>query len=235
MYRHHVTRVERITSAMPVNRFQKIRNSIHINSAADAGPGDCNKFWKIQPLVECIRSRCLELPREEYCSVDEQMIPFEGRAPAKQFVSNKPNPIGLKNFVLCGKSGRALDFELYQGAVTGIPKKFKKLGLGLGTSIVLRLSETVPKQINHKIVSDSYFTGMSLIRELKKEGVHSLGVVRKNKLMGCCLKNAKDLKKESRGAMDSKVSKEKDICVVRWFDNSAVTLASSFAGVEPID
>ena len=76
---------------------------------------------------------------------------------------------------------------------------------------------------------------MSLTRELKKEGVHSLGVVRKNKLMGCCLKNAKDLKKESRGAMDCKVSKEKDICVVRWFDNSAVTLASSFAGVEPID
>ena len=35
--------------------------------------------------------------------------------------------------------------------------------------------------------------------------------------------------------MDSKVSKEKDICVVRWFHNSSVTLASSFAGVEPID
>ena len=47
MYWHHVTRVERIASAMLVNRFQKIRNSIHINSAADAGPGDCNKFWKI--------------------------------------------------------------------------------------------------------------------------------------------------------------------------------------------
>ena len=53
--------------------------------------------------------------------------------------------------------------------------------------------------------------------------------------MRCCLKDAKDLKKESRGAMDSKVSKEKAICVVRWFDNSAVTLASSFADVEPID
>ena len=59
MYWHHVTRVERIASAMPVYRFQKIRNSIHINSAADAGPGDCNKFWKIQPLVECIRSHAL--------------------------------------------------------------------------------------------------------------------------------------------------------------------------------
>ena len=124
------------------------------------------------------------------------MIFFEGRDPTKQFVANKPNPIRLKNFVLCRKSGRALDFELYQGAGTGIPEKYKKLGLGLGASIVLRLSETVPKQINHKIVFDNYFTGMSLIHEIKKEGIHSLGVVRKNKLLGCCLKNAKDLKKK---------------------------------------
>ena len=29
--------------------------------------------------------------------------------------------------------------------------------------------------------------------------------------------------------------KEKDICVVRWFDNSAVTLAPTFAGVKLID
>ena len=106
---------------MPVNRFQKIRNNIHINSAADGESDDCNKFWKIQPLVERIRSRCLELPREEYCSVDEQMISFERRATAKQFVANKSNLIGLKNFVLCGKSDRALDFELYQGAGTSIP------------------------------------------------------------------------------------------------------------------
>ena len=32
-----------------------------------------------------------------------------------------------------------------------------------------------------------------------------------------------------------KISKEKHICVVGWFDNFAVTLASSFTGVEPID
>ena len=132
MYWHYVTRVDKIDSAMPINRFQKIRNNIHFNSASDAGPGDCNKFWKIQPLVECIRSR------EEYYTVDKQTIPFEGEALAKQFVANKPNSIGLKNFVLRGKSGRALDFELYQGAGTGIPKKYKELGLGLGASIVLR-------------------------------------------------------------------------------------------------
>ena len=43
------------------------------------------------------------------------------------------------------------------------------------------------------------------------------------------------MKKEDREAIDCKISRKKDICVVGWFDNSAVTVASSFVGVEPID
>ena len=101
-------------------------------------------------MVEWIRSRCLELLREEYCSVDEQMISSEGKATAKQSGANKSNSIGLKNSVLCGKSGRELDFELYQGAGIGISEKYKELGRGLRASIVLRVSETVPKRIIHK-------------------------------------------------------------------------------------
>ena len=58
---------------------------------------------------------------------------------------------------------------------------------------MLRLPEAVPKRISHKIVFDNYFTTMSLIRELKKERIHSLGIARKNKPMGCYLKDAKDL------------------------------------------
>ena len=151
------------------------------------------------------------------------MIPLQGKAPAKQFVANKPNLIGLKNFALCGKSDKALDFELYQGAGTDIPEKYKHLSLGLGASIVLWLSKTLPKHMNHKMIFDNYFTGMPLIRELKKERIHSLDVVRQNKLRSCSLKTAKDLKK-GRGAIDSKDSKEKDISVVSWFDNSLVML-----------
>ena len=196
MYWHHITRVDKIATTMPINRFQKIRNNIHINSDPDADRDDCNKFWKIQPLVECICRGCLKLPREEYCSVDEQMIPFEGRAPAKQFVANKPNPIGLKNFVLCGKYGRALDFELYQGAGSGIPEKDKKLALGLGGSIVLRLSETVPKRLNHKLVFDNYFW-KSLIRELSTWGC------KEKQTNGLLLERSERFEKRRSRSMDS--------------------------------
>lgn len=61
--------------------------------------------------------------------------------PAKQYIKGKPNPVGVKNVVVCGKSGRAIDFELYQGVETGITEE--KRNLGLGASIVLRLSESI--------------------------------------------------------------------------------------------
>ena len=53
------------------------------------------------------------------------MIPFTGRAPAKQIVKGKPSPEGLKNCVCCGKSGIAYDCILYQGKGTGIDKNIR--------------------------------------------------------------------------------------------------------------
>ena len=230
MYWQRATKVDTIANALPVNRYFQLRSNLHVNAARDPHPE--NKFWKVQPVVDAVRDRCRKLPREEFTSVDEQLIPFTGRVPAKQFIKSKPNPVGVKNFVICGKSGRAQAFELYQDAGTGIPDDTKHLGLG--ALVVLRLAETTPKQKNHKVCFDNYFTGMRLIRELKMKGIHSVGVVKSNRFMGCVLKTEKELKKEGRGSMDSKISDEGDISVVRWLDN-LVTLASSFVGIDEKD
>uniref|UniRef100_A0A2C9K6K3 PiggyBac transposable element-derived protein domain-containing protein n=1 Tax=Biomphalaria glabrata TaxID=6526 RepID=A0A2C9K6K3_BIOGL len=232
MYWQKPTRVDAVADAMTVNRYLLLRQNIHIFAEQTPPPGS-NKFWKVQPLIDAVRARCLQLPREEFSAVDEQMIPFTGRVPAKQFIKSKPNPVGVKNFVICGKSGRAIDFELYQGAGTGISAENKHLGLG--ASVVLRLAETIPQNKNYKICFDNYFTGISLIRELRNHGIQSLGVLKSNRLMGCPLRSEKELKKDGRGSMDIKVSSEGDVCIVRWIDNGAVTLASSFVGIDDID
>ncbi len=85
----------------------------------------------------------MKLPFEEFSSVVEQMIPFNGRVPAKQFIKSKLNPVGMKNFVICGKSGKANDFEFYQRKETDIADEYKSLGLG--ASVVLRLAENIPR------------------------------------------------------------------------------------------
>ncbi|MGH0123768.1 UNVERIFIED_CONTAM: hypothetical protein FKN15_076233 [Acipenser sinensis] len=43
----------------------------------------------------------------------------------------------------------------------------------------------------------------------------------------------KDLKKKGRGSMDFRVNQDNNI-IVRWFDNKAVNLLSSFVGIEPV-
>ena len=102
-----------------------MRTLLHIVSLRDKPEHETNKLWKVYPLIEAVRQKCLSLVREEYLSIDVQMIPFTGRATAQQFVKGKPSLEDLKNLVCCGKSGIAYDFILYQGKGTGIDKNIR--------------------------------------------------------------------------------------------------------------
>ncbi|XP_059166991.1 microtubule-associated protein futsch-like isoform X4 [Physella acuta] len=227
MYWEKSTRVNAIADVMPVNRFMLLRSNIHINAERAPPPNTTNKFWKVQPLIDAIRARCLQLPREEFNAIEEQMISFTGKIPAKQFDKGKLNPLGIKNFFICGRSGRAIDFELYQGADKGDSSDRTHLA----TSMVLRLVQSIPYYKNYKLFLGKYFTSIKLIRELRALGILSLGVITRNRLMGCNLKTEKELQEEGTGYVDSKVTPEGDVCLLRWLDNGPVTLASNFVKV----
>jgi len=55
----------------------------------------------------------------------------------------------------------------------------------------------------------------------------SVGTIRSNRLCCCNLKSKKELKKVSRGAVESCVEKKSGIHVVRWLDCSDVKLSST--------
>ena len=146
-----------------------------------------------------MRNGCRALEPEELNSIDEQMIPFHGRCPARQYIKNKPNPVSIKSFVHFGKSGKAYDFELYQGAGTGISAEHTYLGLG--GSIVMRLVENMPRNENFKVFFDNYFTSIALLLELKALGMDSLGVVKSNRMAGAVVKPNSSMQKEGRSSM----------------------------------
>ncbi|XP_016530850.1 piggyBac transposable element-derived protein 2-like [Poecilia formosa] len=54
-----------------------------------------------------------------------------------------------------------------------------------------------------------------------------------NRVKNCQLMDEKELKKKGRGSLDFRVNQENDI-IVRWYENKAVNLLSSFVGVEPL-
>lgn len=88
------------------------------------------------------------------------MIPFEGACSVRQFVPNKPNPVGLKNFVVAAQNGLLLDFEIYQGANTfdQIPESYRA---GIGGNVVNHLCGNLAK--GSHVFCDRYFTSIGLI------------------------------------------------------------------------
>ena len=72
-------------------------------------------FWKVRPVVERVRQGCLKIHRPKCVPINEQMIPFSGSCPFRQYIPNKPNPVGIKNFVMASVDGLMLDFDIHQG------------------------------------------------------------------------------------------------------------------------
>ncbi|KAK9694538.1 Transposase IS4 [Popillia japonica] len=121
-----------------------------------------------------------KIPHSKHLSIDEQMIPFTGTS-FKQYVKSKPNPVGLKIFVLATPQSLVLDFVIYQGVSTW---PSGKLGpeLGFDGSVVKRLRDHVNPRPT--IFMDRYFTTLSLFDYLKSKVIYAVGAILSNSLPG---------------------------------------------------
>lgn len=232
MYWMKKTRVPLVADNMTKNRYFQLRRRLKLVNELDVSEQEKEKdrLWRIRPLVSFLLEGCHKLPREENVSIDEQMIPFSGRTQLKQFVPRKPNPEGLKNFVLATPGGLILDFEIYQG---------KKAALypgssGIGESAVLRLTETLPP--GTKVYFDRYFTSGPLLDKLAENGIAGTGTIMNNRIpKGVKLSSEKELKEKGRGTSEMFARNDKKQAVVRWYDNKPITLMSSIHGQHPED
>lgn len=108
---------------MTQKQFLQLFANLAATNSDEPPPGTMDIYWKIKPVADAVRTTCLSLPPEEFNNIDEQMIPFQGRVPGRQYMMKKSNPVGIKSFVRCGKSGIANDFEFYQGRGTGVSEE----------------------------------------------------------------------------------------------------------------
>uniref|UniRef100_A0A672KBA3 PiggyBac transposable element-derived protein domain-containing protein n=1 Tax=Sinocyclocheilus grahami TaxID=75366 RepID=A0A672KBA3_SINGR len=164
-------------------------------------------FYKVCPLYDAMRRRCLELPLEENLCVDEQMVPFHGSLSVKQYVKG---------------NGMAYDFLLHQGAT---------MELGLGAGVVYHLSQRIT-EADHKLYFDNYFTTYNLL-ELKK--IHAAGTARVCRFANPPLQSDKVMAKMPRGSCDEAVSRDGKVTLVKWFDSRSVVMASNVVGVGTMD
>ncbi|CAG5043313.1 unnamed protein product [Parnassius apollo] len=87
---------------MARDRFLQMRNNLHVIDNNSIPQNNTDRFIKVRPLYDSVRKRCLELKLEQILSVDEQIVPFRGKLEVKQYVKGKPQPWGVKIFMICG-------------------------------------------------------------------------------------------------------------------------------------
>ncbi|GBP11421.1 PiggyBac transposable element-derived protein 2 [Eumeta japonica] len=173
------------------------------------------------------------------------MIPFTGKCKQKQVVKGKPNPEGIKVFLMANPSGIPFDLYLYQGKGTTIesalypsPEK-----LHLGGRFMLKLVDTLPT--GSSIFIDRYFTSIPLLDNLIQRGIKATGTLMKNRVPEYQRPNSKikdkknlfrtdaALQKAGRGSYDCVVRGDK-LAVIKWLDSKPIRVASTDAAVQPL-
>lgn len=236
MYWMNKYRLNVIADSMARNRFLLLRNSIKVvfNQNVTAEMKSKDKLWKVRPLITKMQSICRMQKKEQYVSIDEMIIPFTGACGVRIYCPGKPNPVGIKAFVLANPNGMICDFHIYEGSTTY--PCYDGTSFGLGEKAVLTLTEgMVPR---HVVYCDRYFTSEKLVIELDKRGIGCTGTLMKNRIpmnVRTLLKSDKDLKRSGRGSSQTVVKNDDKIAITKWFDNKPVIMMSSVEAKEEED
>ncbi|XP_058817071.1 piggyBac transposable element-derived protein 3-like [Topomyia yanbarensis] len=230
-----------IRTTMPQNTFVKIGSVIHFNNNDKILPKDHpqhDKLYKIRPVIKSLRERFGSIPMEQKLSIDEQMCATKIAHYMKQYLPNKPHKWGFKLYLLCSMDGFAHEFEVYTGSGNRPDLLTHEPNMGETANVVTRLIRAVPRNINHILYFDNFYTSLPLLTHLAKEGIHALGTVRLNRIKNVELPAKKDIMKKDnpRGFYKESLTTVDgiDVSAIVWKDNKPVNLLSTYVGAEPI-
>ncbi|XP_049832883.1 piggyBac transposable element-derived protein 3-like [Schistocerca gregaria] len=154
----------------------------------------------------------------------------------KQYVKGKPDPEGLKCFVMANPSGIPLDFCMYEGNGKEIqsekvppPEK-----LDVGGKVVVKLTDTSTEKSS--IYVDRCFTSVPFLDKLLRDrNITATGTIMLSRIARSIRFEEDATMKKTRGSHDQVVRNDGNLAIIKWFDNRAIYLASTEAGVEPIE
>ena len=217
-------RCDAFCTTMSRNRFFEIKSVLH--AANNQCLSDC-RMAKVKPLYDILNEKLRRFGVvHEDLSIDESMVPYYGRHSCKQFIRGKPIRFGYKLWVLASSTGLPYHVEIYEG------KSPNAEDVPLGERVVKTALKTCDNPVNHSVFFDNFFSSYKLLVDLDVKGFRATGTMRNNRIGKCPLADVSDMKKRERGSYDFRSASNLEI--VRWNDNSVVTIGSNAYGVEPV-
>ena len=172
---HYAPIADRITR----DRFLEISRYLHFvdnDTLPQRDSPSYDRLGKVRPLINHFseKFKSVYLPHKEV-AIDEAMIKFTGRSSLKQYMPMKPIKRGIKVWVLGDSSnGYFCNFQVYTGKVGDTVET------GLGARVVKDLTSDLKGKYHH-VFFDNFFSSVSLLADLEKEGVYSCGTARKDR------------------------------------------------------
>ena len=105
----------------------------------------------------------------------------------------------------------------------------------LGSKGVFQLLSNVPHPSDNTVFFDNFFICYDLFVNLQRKGFRATGTLRENRAGKPPLPSSEGLKKRPRGHFDYRFETENSILVVKWVDNSVVTIDTNYDVVELVD
>ena len=165
-------------ATMSVNRFKSIRCHLRFDSIDTREErGALDKLAHFRQVWNFFQSKCIEnyIPSAEVC-IDEQLIPFYGCCPFRQYLPFKSDKYGTKLFLLVDcNGGYVYTSQRY------VDKVGNKITRGLAAKVVKSLAETL-YHAGRNITADNYLTDFALASELLLKETTDVGTLRKNNL-----------------------------------------------------
>ena len=155
------------------DRFFQIFGSLHVGDLDGT-----TKRSKIQPFLDmiCPSFEAAFTPGQQI-AVDESVIAFKGRVSFRQYLKGKPNPWGIKAFVLAdSKTGYMHRVCIYYGKETQLIDS----DLPHTVKVVMTLVEPFHNK-GYDLYLDRFYGSPLLATELSKVGITVTGTIQSNR------------------------------------------------------